>query len=98
MYKIDLEKHFTENNLDIDQTQNVSYLQPNHSYFYATDATNPFSIRTYDIKIEGVPRERGVWIVELEGEGISSRAFIRKGAIANTSCNNSVGTEFKFFD
>lgn len=39
-----------------------------------------------------------MWIVELEGEGISSRAFIRKGAIASTNTNNSVGTELKFFD
>ena len=39
-----------------------------------------------------------MWIVELEGEGISSRAFIRKGAIASATTTNSVGTEIKFYD
>jgi hypothetical protein len=98
IYKIDLEKHFTENESEIDQTQNLSYLQPNYSYNYTTDGSNPFLIQTYDMKIEGIPSGRGVWIVELEGEGISSRAFIRKGAVALTSGHTSAGTELKFFD
>lgn len=30
IFKLDLEKHYLESNLKIDQTQNFSYLQPNH--------------------------------------------------------------------
>jgi len=49
-------------------------------------------IQNFDIKVEGIESGRGVWAVDLEGEGISSRAFIRKGVLANTKSNNSVGT------
>ena len=67
VYKIDLEKHFSENVSEVDPTQNLSYLQPNHSYHYTTGSNNPYLTQIYDIKIEGVPQGRGVWIVELEG-------------------------------
>lgn len=67
VYKLDLEKHFSENNYEIDETQNLSYLQPTHSYRYETDKKNPYLIQIFDLKIEGVPEGRGVWIVELEG-------------------------------
>jgi hypothetical protein len=45
----------------------LSYLQPTHSYRYETDKKNPYLIQIFDLKIEGVPEGRGVWIVELEG-------------------------------
>jgi len=67
-------------------------MHPNHSYYYRPDNSNPYRVQTYDIKIEGIPEGRGVWIVELEGEGISSRAFIRKGAIVNVNKSNTTGT------
>lgn len=44
------------------------------------------------MKIEGIPQHRGAWIIDLEGEGISSRAFIRKGAIAIINSINTAGT------
>jgi hypothetical protein len=48
--------------------------------------------------IEKIEKKRGVYIVELEGEGITSRAFIRKGAIVNSFRITSAGTEIKFED
>lgn len=50
------------------------------------------------MKIEGIPQHRGAWIIDLEGEGISSRAFIRKGAIAIINSINTAGTQLKFYD
>lgn len=98
VYRIDLEKHFLEKNAPVDQTESLAYLQPNHSYHYSTENSNPYLVQIYNIKVEGIPTSRGVWIVEFEGEGISSRAFIRKGGIANFNSNNSAGTELKFYD
>lgn len=98
VYRFDLEKHYSERTDEIDQTQNLSFMRANHSYSYEIASKNPYQVQVYDIKIEGVPSSRGVWVVELEGEGISSRAFIRKGAIVNTKRLNSAGTELKFYD
>lgn len=67
IYKLDLEKHYSENSSEIDETQNLSYLQPTHSYRYETDKKNPYLIQNFDIKIEGIANGRGVQIVELEG-------------------------------
>jgi hypothetical protein len=68
-------------------------MHPNHSYQYETDNSNPYKVQIFDIKIEGIPKGRGVWIVELEGEGISSRAYHPEGGdIVNMSKKNSVGT------
>ena len=43
-------------------------------------------------------KKRGVFIVELEGEGISSRAFVRKGKIIAESKTTSTGIELKFLN
>ena len=48
--------------------------------------------------MERIQKKRGVYIVELEGEGISSRAFIKKGAIASSERITSAGTQIKFED
>jgi hypothetical protein len=44
------------------------------------------------MKIEGIDKKRGIWIIDLEGQGISSRAFIRKGAIVSVISTNTTGT------
>lgn len=51
IYKLDLEKHFLENNSEIDQTQSFSYLQPNHEYIYSTQTDSPYIVQIYDVKI-----------------------------------------------
>ena len=98
VYQLDLERHYHEQNSEIDETQDLSYLQPNSSYTYEVKTEGPFIISYHEVIVEGIGKNRGVWIVELEGEGIISRAFIRKGAIGNHSTMNSVGHEFSFFD
>ena len=91
VYHLNLTKHYLENNTEIDPTQNLSYLYPNHSYHYEISNDSPCIVSHHEIKIEGIAKKRGVWIVELEGEGISSRAFLRKGAIGSSSVHTSVG-------
>ena len=98
VYQLDLQKHYLEQNSEIDETQNLSYLQPNSSYTYEVKTEGPFIVSYHEIVVEGIGKNRGVWIVELEGEGIISRAFIVKGAISNHSTLNSVGHELSFFD
>ena len=51
----------------------------------------------HEIKVKGIPQKAGVWIVELEGEGISSRAFIQKGSISGLATLNTAGLEVKFY-
>lgn len=87
-----------ESREEIDETQNLSYLQPTHEYTYETKLTNAFVVQNFDVKVEGIEEGRGIWVVEFEGEGISSRAFIRKGVFGIVSTNNSLGNQISFFD
>jgi len=48
--------------------------------------------------VEKIPKKCGFFIVELVGEGITSRAVIRKGAIACFEESNIDGKLLKFYD
>lgn len=49
-------------------------------------------LRTLEkIAIKGIPKRRGIWVVELIGGGKSSRAVIRKGALGVLSKTTSKG-------
>ena len=73
-------------------------MQPNHQKIYQVKCEDPYAVTNHDIKIEEVSGKRGVWIIELEGEGISSRFFLRKGAIGHYIDYTEIGAELTFFD
>lgn len=54
-------------------------------YIYQNDAakTNPFTVVNTTLKIDTkhIPKRMGVFIVDLQGDTVTSRAVIRKGAI-----------------
>jgi hypothetical protein len=97
-YRLDLERHYMEKETEIDQLMDISYLHPNHSSSFVINHNNPYIVEMCEMKMEGIPKERGAWIVELEGEGITSRAFIRKGMMGCMSSMTAIGTELRVFD
>lgn len=97
VYEIDLEKHYLQNGGRLNELEDVSYLQPNKSSSHVVENQNPYKQEVFDLKIEGIPLSKGVWIVELEGEGISSRAFVQKGVISAIPTDKTSGVEVKFY-
>jgi len=50
------------------------------------------------MSIKEIKKERGVYVVDLDGYGISSRAFIKKGSIFCFKNITVAGVEVRFSD
>ena len=98
VYELNLEKHYLETFEEIEDAINLNYLEPTYSTIYQTDASNKYKENIYDIKVDKVKKERGIYVVDLEGDNISSRAVIRKGCIYCFKKMTLAGVELKFYD
>lgn len=78
--------------------QDLSYLNPTESFIYEVDSSNPFKEEYYDIKVEQIGKMRGMWIVDLEADEMSSRAVIIKGGITTIQKTTTNGLEISFFN
>lgn len=76
----------------------MHFLDPTYQFEYQVDNKNPFKEHIYDIIIKEIKKERGIYVVDLDGSGISSRAVIRKGAIFCLSRVTVAGVLLKFYD
>ena len=97
IFQVDLEKRYLQN-LSLDESQDLSFLNPTDSFVYEVDNSNPYKEARYDIKVEQIGKSRGMWIVELEGDEVSSRAVICKGAITSINRVTTNGVELHFYD
>ena len=98
VYEINLEKRYLLENREIDPTENLKYLNASSTTVYERKNDNPFFEEIFDFKIPEAQKKRAVYIVELESEGVSSRAFIRKGGIAFISQVLTDGVDIKFYN
>lgn len=82
IYEIDLEKKNMTTTVYSDfGSENLSYLEPVSSFVKEVENSNPFKESYYDMPIKEIGKKAGAFIVDLEGDGILSRAAIRKGAM-----------------
>jgi len=58
----------------------LSFLKPSQEEFYQHKFINSYAVEDVDIPIN-IPKRMGVFIVDLQGETVTSRAVIKKGAI-----------------
>lgn len=59
----------------------MHFLDPTYQFIYEVPNNNPFKEEIFDLAIKDIKKQRGIYVVDLDGSGISSRAIIRKGAI-----------------
>lgn len=84
VYVLNLEKHLLGEacNTIIDDEVDLAFLLPTSQQKYENSATNPFKINYTSIDLSAlVPNKMGVYIVDFQGETVTSRAVIRKGTI-----------------
>ena len=82
VYEVNLEKMFLLEKREIDPTENLAYLHPSKSEVYEVENNkNPFKENYFDLTIPEAVKKRAAYIVDLESESMSSRAYIRKGGI-----------------
>lgn len=96
VYRINERNYYLEEGQQVDTTIGLDGLVPNYERTYRYDAAPIRRIRrTFELEeIEGP----GVWVVELIGGGLSSRAVIRKGQLRYTSQNGPAGHVFRIYD
>ena len=81
IYELNLEKHYIQSRGPVQDDMDLHFLDPTYQFVYEIANSNPFKEEFYDMSLKEVKKERGVYIVDLDSAGISTRAVIRKGAI-----------------
>jgi len=80
-----------------DNEVNLSFLKPSQEEFYQHKFINSYAVEDVDIPIN-IPKRMGVFIVDLQGETVTSRAVIKKGAILCLESFTEAGQTFSFYD
>lgn len=66
----------------MDDEVELSFLKPSEVQTIDISSTNPFEVISQVVDLSNlVPKKMGVYIVDLQGENVTSRAVIRKGTI-----------------
>ena len=99
---LNLEKHLLTNGSQtgIDDDIDLSFLVPTHQDSYVSSAAaNPFLVTSATIDLSQlIPKKMGLYIVDLQGETVTSRAVIRKGTIVCMDELTIGGQQFSFYD
>lgn len=98
VYEVNLRKYYLEGQTNIDDQVDLSFLIPTHQQVYEHVPTTPFQLCKTNIVLEKVPAKLGLFVVDLEGEGVVSRAVIRKGQIACVDSLTEAGQRLSFYD
>lgn len=87
------------NSNNIDDEINLSFLLPTHQLALPLTYTTPFELKKTSIELKDyIPKAMGVYIVDLQGETVTSRAIIRKGKIICIDDLTEAGQKFSFYD
>lgn len=71
-----------ENSYNMDDEVELSFLKPSEVQTIEISSNNPFEVISKVIELgKLIPKKMGVYIVDIQGENITSRAVIRKGTI-----------------
>lgn len=98
IYEIDLEQNFLLNRKEIDESIDLSFFVPNKSITKQIDEANPFKQTLVDFSLEGaLSIKPSVYVIDFVGDGVQSRAIIRRGAIVHRIKETYAGVEITFF-
>lgn len=101
IYELNLLKEYLTNNSDTGRNYediNLSYFSPSSVELFTNRSENPFEWKEVEILLKTIPNRIGIFVVDIQGEGITSRAVIRKGAIVCLENYSHNGQSFEFFD
>jgi len=98
VYEIDTERHHLNNSGDIDDGVSLDCIKPIATKAVAVDIGNPFKHNKVELPLKGLIESRpSIYIVDLKGEGLASRAVIRRGAITAVKRETLAGLDISFF-
>jgi len=93
IYEINTENYFLDKKSEIDSSIDIEGLIASQSYDIKIEGTeNPLKNIRKTIELNQIPKDRpGVYLIELLGDGISSRIIIKKGKLNLISRNTTRG-------
>jgi hypothetical protein len=98
VYELSTEKHHLSTTSDIDDSVSLDFIEPMTKVTKEVPAGSPFKESIVDFSLAKVLEGRpSVYIVDFRGEGISSRAVIRRGSIVALKRLTLAGVEIKFY-
>jgi hypothetical protein len=65
IYEINLKKYYLENETEISNEVDLSFLIPTHQEVFENSVTNPYQINKANIILEKIPNKMGMFIVDL---------------------------------
>jgi hypothetical protein len=96
VYAIDAFRYLSETGKEVDATIELDGVVPNHEQTFTYDEPPLHRVRrTFALPMVDAP---GTWIVELVGNGISSRAVVHKGDLRAVERQTAAGHEFVVHD
>lgn len=98
LFGVNLEKHYLENSREVDEEMNLKFLVAVNERKEEYPFNDPFQEHKVTIDIPELQDQLGMFIVEIEGEGVTSRAIIRKGTIILKNKVTPTGHQLTFFD
>lgn len=82
IYEIATEKHYLNSANDIDNAISLEFLVPLKKVTKKVANDNPFKLNELEFDLtENLEAKNSVYIIDFQGEGILSRAVIRRGSI-----------------
>lgn len=98
VYELSTEKHCLSSTGDIDDSVQLDFIEPLTKTVREIDCDNPFKVITVDFNLaKELERKPSVYVVDFKGEGVSSRAVIRRGSIVPIKKLTLTGVEIKFY-
>ena len=97
VYKINALNFYLDKNEEINTDIDLDGLVANGEKTYRYEAA-PILRRTETFPLESLKGERGIWVVEFIGNGISSRALVRKGKLEYLSQTTPAGELLTLLD
>ena len=93
IYEINTEKYYLEKKEEINGSLDIDGLIASKNYDIKIEGTeNPLKRIRKTIEFNQIPKDRpGVYLIDLLGDGISSRIIIKKGKLNLISRNTSEG-------
>lgn len=98
VYEVSTEKHYLSNSGDIDDGVQLDFIEPLTRTVKEIDCSNPFKVNAIDISLaKELQKKPSIYIVDFKGEGVSSRAVIKRGSIVPIKKLTLTGAEIKFY-
>lgn len=98
LYEINASSYYRSKNKEVDATIELDGLSAHHEEVHDYTTASPFHCLKRTLAFPQLANRRGLFVIELLGNGQRARALIRKGRIFHLEHPTPIGHVFRLFD